>query len=280
MMQIPSSLLTIESLQNPKFKEWRKLTHRRERRKQGQYMIEGFHLVEEALLSKAGVRAIILSDALPLDHPELTALLQLLKQPKKGAISLYQLPENLFKLLSQTPTPQGILALVALPDMESALNELLENFAQGQSKPLRLLLLDNVQDPGNVGTMIRTADATAFDGVILGEGTADLFNDKTLRATQGSLFHLPIIEADLTKLLPQLHGLGFESWVTTLGGATDFQALNPPERCALIMGNEGQGVSQQLLAQATTKVKLPMPGRAESLNVGVAAGVLMYRLLK
>lgn len=275
-MHILPPILEITSAQNSQFKAWRKLRNRRDRKKQGRYLVEGFHLVEEALRSEQPVSTIIV--AKEVDSAEFRALLPLLPAPigeGAGMLEYVELPGNLFKELTETPTPQGILAVIELEQEKGERRDTLAKLSDAR----RLLLLDNVQDPGNVGTMIRTADAAGFDAVILGHGTADLYNDKTIRATQGSLFHLPILEADLTKLLPELHKAGFDSWVTTLGGATEFHALRSPEKCALIMGNEGQGVSEVLLKMATTRVKIPMPGRAESLNVGVAAGILIYQLI-
>lgn len=128
--------------------------------------------------------------------------------------------------------------------------------------------------------MIRTAEAAGFKAVILGEGSADLYNDKTIRATQGALFQLPILKGNLAELLPKIHQAGYESWVTTLAQATFYQELAKPLKCALIMGNEGQGVQPALQSLATTKVKIPMLGQSESLNVGVAAGILIYDLMQ
>ena len=184
--------------------------------------------------------------------------------------------ESIIKSLADTATPQGVIALVRQP------KRTLEDFLiAGEGRPsAHLLLLDSVQDPGNVGTMIRTAEAAGFQGVILGEGSADLYNPKSIRATQGALFQIPILTGvSLPQLLPLLHKAGYHSWVTTLEEAQFYSDLRVPARCALVMGNEGQGVSPTLLAMATQKVKIPMLGATESLNVGVAAGILIYHLL-
>ncbi|WP_369813787.1 TrmH family RNA methyltransferase [Halolactibacillus sp. JCM 19043] len=140
----------------------------------------------------------------------------------------------------------------------------------------KILVLDNVQDPGNVGTMIRTADAFNYDGVILGKGTVDLFNDKVIRATQGSLFHLPVVKADLQTLLPDLQARGVRLIASTLEEAVPLEEVTVPDSCAVIVGNEGSGVASDIQELSDLKVKISINGRAESLNVGVAAGILLY----
>src|SRR5699024_10612671 len=138
------------------------------------------------------------------------------------------------------------------------------------------LLLDAIQDPGNLGAIIRTADAVGFGAVILGEETVDVFNDKVIRATQGSLFHIPVISAKLEDMIEELKEVGFTIWASTLEKATYYDELDVPKKVALILGNEGAGIRQVLLEQADTCVKIPIYGKAESLNVGIAASILMY----
>ena len=143
------------------------------------------------------------------------------------------------------------------------------------------LLLDNVQDPGNVGTMIRTADAVGFSGVLLGQGSADLYNPKTLRSTQGSLYHLSVRSGDLSAIIPQFQEKGYPVVGTALDKqAKDYLSVEKMSDFALVMGNEGQGMSPELLAMTDQNVYITIKGKAESLNVGIAAGVLMFHLLK
>lgn len=291
----------ISSPSNPRVKGWRKLEQKRERDREGLYLIEGFHLLEEALLNDAEIESILYSEGMVAEHPTdwqkiKAALEQYLDRysdrdfgqsrsikkygasDREGGISLEAIvvSESIIKSLADTATPQGVIALVRQP------KRTLEDFLiAGEGRPsAHLLLLDSVQDPGNVGTMIRTAEAAGFQGVILGEGSADLYNPKSIRATQGALFQIPILTGvSLPQLLPLLHKAGYHSWVTTLEEAQFYSDLSVPARCALVMGNEGQGVSPTLLAMATQKVKIPMLGATESLNVGVAAGILIYHLL-
>ncbi|MCJ0587178.1 RNA methyltransferase [Enterococcus cecorum] len=142
-------------------------------------------------------------------------------------------------------------------------------------------MLDYVQDPGNVGTMIRTADAAGFDGVILGEGCADVYATKTLRSMQGSQFHLKVIQADLSQVIQQLKAAQVKVYATELNKeAKQYQELPYHENVAIIMGNEGQGVRSEILKLADESVYIPIYGQAESLNVGVAAGIMMYGLIR
>lgn len=275
----------ITSATNPKIKAIKKLEQKRQRDREGLFVIEGFHLVEEAIKHHAEIEMILHTDT--ADQTQLTGIKAMLQQNAAelpNAIEIITITDSILTTLSQTPAPQGILAILKQP--KQMLEEILEGKTNtntvklAKQRPLQhLLLLDNVQDPGNVGTMIRTAEAAGFKAIILGEGSADLYNDKTIRATQGALFQLPIIRGNLEKLLPAIHNAGYESWVTTLEEATFYHELEKPAKCALIMGNEGQGVDLKLQKLATTKVKIPMLGQSESLNVGMAAGILIYDLM-
>lgn len=280
------NLSEITSATNPKIKAIKKLEQKRQRDKEGRFVIEGFHLVEEAIKHNAEIEMILYSDK--ADQTQLEGIQKSLMKNAgnlPASIEMIAITESILTTLSQTPAPQGIIAILKQP--EQSLSEVIDNagidtalstLANSRALP-HLLLLDNVQDPGNVGTMIRTAEAAGFKAIILGEGSADLYNDKTIRATQGALFQLPIIRGNLTSLLQEIHNADYDSWVTTLEEASFYQDLPKPEKCALIMGNEGQGVDPKLQQLATTKVKIPMLGQSESLNVGIAAGILIYDLM-
>lgn len=296
----------ITSAVNPKIKAIKKLEQKRQRDKEGRFVIEGFHLVIEAIQHHGEIETILFADN--CDQSALAGIETLLQQNADhlpASIEMIMITESILTTLSQTPAPQGIIAVLKQPEHSletvlqiaktapskrskeffgEALEQSIHSENSGNATTLKralphLLLLDNVQDPGNVGTIIRTAEAAGFTAVILGEGSADLFNDKTIRATQGALFQLPILRGNLADILPELHDAGYESWVTTLEEATFYNELPKPQKCALIMGNEGQGVHPNIQKLATTKVKIPMLGQAESLNVGVAAGILIYDLM-
>ena len=243
----------IESVQNQRVKHWKKLLTKKERESSQQFMVEGFHLVEEALMAGV-VEDIILGDE--VEPPTFR---------NTTRINFYRVTKEVVKEISETETTQGIFAICKM---------------QEQTVDLKLmqstLLLDGIQDPGNLGTIVRTADAAGIRAIVLGDGTTDLYNPKTIRATQGSLFHLPIVKANLVQLLPELKKAGVTVLGTSLQNSKIFTEVEKPTKVALIVGNEGQGVSKELLSMTDQNVFIPIYGKAESLNVGIAAGILMY----
>jgi len=248
----------IMSTKNPLIKEWKKLHKKKERQQQQRYIIEGFHLVEEAVQAKQKIEALVFNQR---GQKEWGPWLQ--KQP---AELLVFVSDDVLHQLSELPTAQGILAIVAMPQVSEL-----------PSTHGGWLLLDNVQDPGNVGTMIRTADAAGLAGVILGEGTADIYNTKVLRSMQGSNYHLPIIRYPLVEVMK----IFAENKVPVFGTALDDRALPFTQQVSvksygLLLGNEGSGVAAELLEKTTANLYIPMKGQAESLNVAIAAGILMY----
>ena len=175
---------------------------------------------------------------------------------------------EILELLADSKTPQGIVAEIALEPAQ------VPQQLQG-----RYLYLEDVQDPGNVGTMIRTADAAGFDGVILSKASADIYSLKVLRSMQGSHFHLPIWKMDRAELFERASKSNTPVLATTLSKSSiDYRQLPQMDQFILVMGNEGQGISSEMAAQADQLVHITMPGRAESLNVAVAAGILMFYL--
>jgi TrmH family RNA methyltransferase len=169
-------------------------------------------------------------------------------------------------------SPQGVAMVVKKTNLRP-LEEVIE---QSQC----VILVDQVQDPGNLGTIIRTADAAGVGGVILGKGTVDPFSGKVLRSTQGSIFHLPVYEQELNHLIPTLQERGWFVYGTSLQGAIDYREIQVQEKqkVALLVGNEGEGVAQDLLNMVNQKTKIPIWGKAESLNVATATGILVYHI--
>ncbi|MDH6365130.1 TrmH family RNA methyltransferase [Enterococcus sp. PF1-24] len=249
----------ILSVKNQWIKELKKYQKRKYRQLDQKYLLEGFHLIEEAVKGQAPVEAILVTQR---GMSEWGSWLAEFPEEK-----LYFVSDEVMKQLSELPTPQGILAVVAMTNQAEI------TFAG------KWLLLDNVQDPGNVGTMIRTADIFGFTGVVLGEGTADIYNPKVLRSMQGSQFHLPIIQKDLQTAIKELKAFGSLVYGTELNEeAVALNAINKTTNLALIMGNEGQGVQKELLTLTDKNIYIPIKGQAESLNVAIAAGILMYEL--
>ncbi|WLR44141.1 RNA methyltransferase [Bacillus carboniphilus] len=244
-------MIKIESAQNDRVKKWRKLHERKYREKQQLFLIEGFHLIEEALKYKGIVEEIIKTEGVEIPNHWKTA-------------DIISTTTQVMKSLSETETSQEV---VAVCHMSTTLIDFTKK---------RFLLVDGVQDPGNLGTMIRTADAAGFDAVIIGKGTVDLYNSKVIRSTQGSIFHLPIVKEDLSQAIEHLKNHQIKVIGTALENSESYNKLEKPSRFAIIVGNEGKGMNKQLLTQTDVNVSLPIYGQAESLNVAVAAGILMY----
>ena len=240
----------ITSKANSVVKNAKKL-HQKKYRKSA-YLIEGWHLFEEAVQAGVTIEKVF---ALESYRDQLVAF------PQTIWVS-----EEILLDLADTQTPQGIVAViqkeeVGLPDLH-----------QG-----KYLFLEDVQDPGNVGTMIRTADAAGFTGVIVSDKSADIYSLKTLRSMQGSHFHLPIYRMPVATFVEGAKKSDLPILATTLSRESkDYRELSSLENFVLVMGNEGQGISSVIAESADQLVHIGMKGRAESLNVAVAAGILMF----
>ncbi len=244
----------IQSDKNPQVKQWKKLLTRKERDKSGMFLVEGFHLVEEALTRKDDVEEIILSEKTELPPSW-----------DYGSIPVTVVTDEIGKQLADTETTQGIFAVCSQPD------QTIENAKT-------YLLIDSVQDPGNLGTMIRTADAAGIDAVIVGKGSVDMYNPKVLRSAQGSHFHLPVISGDLSEWINKLSAESIPVYGTALENGVVYTEAANCEAFALLVGNEGNGVHKDLLEKTAQNLYIPIYGKSESLNVAVAAGILLYYL--
>lgn len=254
----------IESVQNARLKQWLKLENKKGRQQQQAYLLDGWHLVKEAL--RAGIKLKVLLLTADFRYAaEFTALTD-------PAIETIQISTAVAKHLSGTATPQGIFAIAELPS---------ESLAIPTQVHGAWLLLDSVQDPGNIGTMVRTADAAGFSGVVFGQQTADLFQPKVVRAMQGSQFHIHLFKGDLTEWITKFKQQQITVWGTEVSPqAKNYRSIKPQSDLALIMGNEGNGINQQLLSLTDQNLYIPILGQAESLNVAVAAGILMFYLFQ
>ena len=240
----------ITSKANSVVKNAKKL-HQKKYRKSA-YLIEGWHLFEEAVQAGVTIEKVF---ALESYRDQLAAF------PQTIWVS-----EEILRDLADTQTPQGIVAVIQKEE------EGLLDFSQG-----KYLFLEDVQDPGNVGTMIRTADAAGFTGVIVSDKSADIYSLKTLRSMQGSHFHLPIYRLPVATFVEEAKKSNLPLLATTLSRESkDYRELSSLENFVLVMGNEGQGISSVMAESADQLVHIGMKGRAESLNVAVAAGILMF----
>lgn len=242
----------ITSKANSVVKNAKKL-HKKKYRKSA-YLIEGWHLFEEAVQAGVTIEKIF---ALETYRDQLVAF------PQTVWVS-----EDILLDLADSKTPQGIVAVVQKVEVGQA------DFSQG-----KFLFLEDVQDPGNVGTIIRTADAAGFTGVIVSDKSADIYSLKTLRSMQGSHFHLPIYRMSSQALLEEAKKAGISVLATTLSkDSKDYRDLPHFDQFVLVMGNEGQGISPLTAKSADQLVHISMKGQAESLNVAVAAGILIFHL--
>ncbi|MEK3890447.1 TrmH family RNA methyltransferase [Bacillus sp. FSL K6-3431] len=247
----------IQSTKNPRVKEWKKLLTKKGRDKSGLYIIEGFHLVEEALKNQAIVELMIVEKLkLPADQ-------------SLENIQIITIAADISKSISETETPQGIFAVCRKTQSKADI-----------SGHERLLLLDRVQDPGNIGTIIRTAEAAGIDAVIFGEGSGDLYNPKVIRSAQGSHFYIHTEIGDLQDWMERLKETEIPVYGTALENAVPYKQVHATESFALVVGNEGAGVSPSILEQTDKNLYIPIYGQSESLNVAIAAGVLLYHLRK
>jgi len=263
----------IGSASNPRAKEWAKLLERKYREREGKFLLEGVHLVQEALAAGWPLEAVAFDEGSGvLEQFEAYG-----REDDGGAAAgsgsstkwIPVSPEIIAKC-SETGSPQAIFA-VALKRPPSP--ELLFGAERGL-----VAVLDGVQDPGNVGTIVRSAAASGATAVVLGKGTADLYNPKTIRATMGALFHVPVLDgADLAALLPEATARNIAVVGTSLQAAQSCYAYDFASRGVwLVFGNEGAGLSPAVSALTDANVIIPMTGRAESLNVAMAATVLLF----
>ena len=246
----------ITSIHNPQVKKWRLLNKSRaERISQGLFVAEGEHMVQEALQSRA-VAALLIAESAQSKFEQLL----------KDAPSVQVLADHVFASLCETKSPQGVLALCPYP--ASIVMESLGN---------RIVCLNAVQDPGNVGTILRTMDAAGFTGLLIDEKTADPYSPKVLRATMGSIFRIPVMQTKhLAETLASLQQKDFEILAGDLTGQPFFSPRERKKNTCIIIGNEGAGISPEIKEKATLRLKIPMTGGAESLNAAVAAAVMMY----
>jgi TrmH family RNA methyltransferase len=255
----------ITSSQNKYMKHLKSLHSKKNRDQIGQYIIEGFKLVEEALEYHKPFYLMLLSEVTS-KSVEGEALM---RKCEEANIPVYVGSEKVFAEASEMDTPQGILAVIY--KKEPNIEEVIHN------QRLNIVILDEVRDPGNVGTIIRTADACGINAVVLSKGCVDLYNGKTIRATMGSMFHIPVFtEIDIIELIIRLKSLGAIVLGADPHSSISCIDVETDSSTAIIIGNEANGLRDEVKAATTKNITIPMPGKAESLNAGVAAAILMY----
>lgn len=242
----------------------RALSRRKGRERHGLFLAEGPHLVAELADSEIEVELVLHAGEDYPSEPEERRALERLSE--RGA-ELRKVDEGTLEEFADTVTPQGVLAAARIPGRELA------DLPDGG-----LLVFDAVQDPGNLGTLLRTAEAMGLTGVISLPGTVDPWNPKALRAAAGSTFRVPVFDADWEEARTRLREREARVWAADPLGEPVYGGGGAPERLALVLGNEGRGVSPPVLEDAHRRVRVPTSGSVESLNVAVAGALLMDRI--
>ncbi len=261
-------MIEITSSKNQLIKDIKSLYKKKDRWNSQLFIIEGIKIIEEAFYNNVDLQHVIYTEKL-LSTVEGKIFFELIKYNE----NIIQIPESLFKEISDTENPQGIIGIAKFN-----MNKLDDVY---NIKNPSLLFLDGVQDPGNMGTIIRTCDAFNLDGIILGKGSVDPYNPKVVRATMGSIFRVPLyISDDSLETLSELSNHKITILATSLEGSVPVYDIDYKEGFVLVIGNESKGVALDILNKSDRLVKIPMPGFAESLNAGVAASIIMYEAMK
>ena len=239
----------------------------KERKNTNSFVVEGPRMVVEAPVES--LKAVYVAESFD-NNAENKALLQELKDKCTQANAIYEIvADNVFKSVSDTQTPQGIMAVVSMPEYE------LSDLLAGENT--HLLILESIQDPGNLGTMVRTGEGAGVTGIIMNKTTVDLFNPKTIRSTMGSIYRVPFyVTEDLAGTMKELQQQGISLYAAHLKGEHSYDEEDYTKACGFLIGNEGNGLSDEIANLADTYIKIPMEGQVESLNAAISATLLMY----
>ncbi|MBI4691040.1 MAG: RNA methyltransferase [Nitrospirae bacterium] len=258
----------IASPSNLKIKYALDVKAKRSRYRGDAFIIEGTHLIEMALTSGHRIVEVFFVDKFSAKKEGQKLLRRLFKRSDE----IFEVTENILKKLTDTETPQGILAIASY--IPKNLNNILL-----KTIPL-LVVIDGIQEPGNLGTIIRTSDAAGADVVIILPGTCDVFMQKTLRATAGSIFNIPIVHTESNEIFEWLSLKGIELIVTDTDAKQSIFDTNLKNPVAFVFGNEAHGVSSQMKNKADVSIKIPIHGKAESLNVAASTAVCLYEAVR
>jgi RNA methyltransferase, TrmH family len=252
----------VNSKQNARLKELRRAL-RSPDREGGVIGIEGPNLIEEAMRAGLHFRAVFSSEntGFPCKRPSASQF---------EHCEMLIVPREILTSVLETETPQPVAALVEPP--EWTWTHLLAH----QESPARVVVLAGLQDPGNLGTILRSAEAFGANGIVSLPGTVSPWNQKAMRASAGSVFRLPVIQSGVDECFSRLHGAGIQVLTTAARQATPADEVDFTKPAALLVGNEGNGVPDEIAARADAAVTIPCPGPVESLNASVAAGILLY----
>ena len=256
---------TISSKDNELIKHIKKLKDKKERDLSNEYIIEGIKLIQEAIQENAKIKQIIICDdcekteSIPKD-----LMYEIAKQ------ECIYVTNKVFDSITEVMNPQGILAIIEKQSKEIQIDD----------KQDIILALDDIQDPGNLGTILRTADSIGLTQILVSKGTADCYNPKVVRSTMGAIFRVKIIECeDLVKILKEIKKHKFEIVVSSLQTDNSIYDINYHKK-VIVIGNEANGVKREIQDLADKKIKIPMLGKTESLNASVATGIILYEYVR
>ena len=255
----------ISSKDNDLIKHIKKLKDKKHRDESNEYIIEGVKLIEEAVKEKARIKKIIVCEDTTRTYEIPTNIMY--------EIAKYEcvyVTNKVFASITQVTNPQGIMAIIEKGDTNVQID-----YTQDI-----IVALDDVQDPGNLGTILRTVDSIGLNQIIVSKGTADAFNSKVVRSTMGAIFRVKIIEVEnLPQAIKEMRKHHFKLMVTSLQTKNSIYEIDFNKKI-IVIGNEANGVSKEIQDMADEKAKIPMLGRTESLNASVAAGVVMYEYVR
>lgn len=255
-----NNIINITSTSNETIKYFISLNDKKTRMNAKRFIVEGYHLVNEA--SKTNLLEAIIST----DEKELK---------KINNVRRYLVNDAIINKIATTKNPQNILGIVKM--LDHSITNLVPIIKENKTK---LIMLDDVNDPGNLGTIIRTAAGLGYDGIIMSPNTVDLYNEKVIRSTQGVMFKIPIIKANLQEVIKMLKKEKVFCIGTALTNAKDVKHITKKDKFAICLGNEAKGISKEVLDNMDENVKIAMNNDVESLNVSIAAGIIMYEMME
>ncbi len=259
-------MMNILRISKAKFHSLKKLTQKKYRSEERKFLVEGEKLVQDAIDSGWQVQTLLIRQ----DLTEKESSAGLIRVTETNHIECFAITETELNELSDVVTAQGIVAVVSHKDYGHSFLE-----KKGHSI---VVALDAISDPGNLGTIIRTCDWFGVDGVIISENSVELYSPKVVRATMGSVFHLPIFSGlRLPETITNLKSIGYAVFAATLDAKTSVETITIPKKTIFILGSEAHGINPAVLSLADETVMIPKYGKAESLNVGIACGVLLAR---
>lgn len=255
-------ILEITSKDNKIVKMVRGLSKKSNREKAGCFVVEGKRIVEEAIRDIPDKISVII-----ISHSFKDKNTDIYNNLNRGEHNVYLVPDYIFDSVSDTESPQGILAVV-------------EFMEEKKGDWDRLLILDGISEPGNMGTIIRTAEAMGFKGIILCGNSVDIYSPKVVRSTMGSLFRLNFRHEKSYDFIKDLKLKGYRIYATTLSSSVSLEEIESWDKSAIVIGNEAHGVSEEIISASDINVRIDMEGQVESLNASVAAAIIMYKFKK